>query len=106
MSEILDLLKKINNMEYFMGFTSAARKLNLGIGKTTIFKIMHEKGLIGKDRQPNQEYVDAGYLKFEYKEKFLGKTDKKMRYPYLSISFRGIEWLAIILKDHLSNKRA
>ncbi|WP_346316538.1 hypothetical protein [Chitinophaga sp. YIM B06452] len=105
MSEILSLLKNAI-MEYFMGFTSAAAKLNLGIGKTTIFRIMHEKGLISKDRQPRQELVDAGYLKFEYKEKFLGNTYKKMRYPYLTISFLGIQWLEPILKDHLSQKRA
>lgn len=89
-------------MEYFYGFSAAASKLNLGIGRNIIFDILIEKGLIDKDHKPKQDLLDAGYMKFEYKEKYLGSTYKKIRYGYLTICDNGLIWLEEVLKQHIS----
>lgn len=41
----------------------AAKVLNFGKGRTTLFKILREKKILNKDNIPYQEYIDKGYFR-------------------------------------------
>lgn len=41
----------------------AAKTLNMGVGRNTMFKILREAGILQKDNTPYQTYVDRGYFR-------------------------------------------
>lgn len=41
----------------------AAKTLNMGIGRNTIFKILRDKGILQNNNIPYQAYVDRGYFR-------------------------------------------
>ena len=92
-------------MKYY-NFYQAARLLNMGIGRNMIFSFMQSKGIINKAHIPKQELVDAGYLRYEYKEMYKGKTSYKIRYVLLTISDAGLQWLKKLLEDSIAENKA
>lgn len=41
----------------------AAKTLNMGVGRNTMFKILRDEGILQKDNIPYQTYVDKGYFR-------------------------------------------
>lgn len=41
----------------------AAKTLNMGVGRNTMFKILRDEGILQKDNIPYQTYVDRGYFR-------------------------------------------
>ena len=86
---------------YRYSFYQVARKLNLEIGRNTIFKILIEKGFIDKDHIPQQNLVDAGYLEYEHEVKYLKNSSRKIKYVMLYATKDGLEWLRGVLQENL-----
>lgn len=51
----------------------AAKVLNFGKGRTTLFRILREEGILRRNNEPYQEYIDRGY--FRVVEQKYGKPD-------------------------------
>lgn len=63
-----DFAEKAFTMEGKVDIGQAAKILNLGYGRNTLFKKLREVGVFFKERnEPKQKYIDAGY--FEITEK-------------------------------------
>jgi phage antirepressor YoqD-like protein len=41
----------------------AAKVLNCGLGRTKLFELLRNKGILDKNNQPYQRYVDSGYFR-------------------------------------------
>ena len=58
-----DFAEKAFTMEGKVDIGQAAKILNLGFGRNTLFKKLKEVGVFFKDRnEPKQKYIDAGYF--------------------------------------------
>ena len=42
---------------------TAAKVLNMGMGRTTLFRILREKKILNRENVPYQEYIDRGYFR-------------------------------------------
>ncbi len=71
-ADFADAAFKADNSKVDIG--QAAKILNLGFGRNTLFKKLKELGVFFSNRnEPKQKYVDAGY--FEMTEKFIERND-------------------------------
>lgn len=71
-ADFADAAFKAENSKVDIG--QAAKILNLGFGRNTIFKKLKEIGVFFSNRnEPKQKYVDAGY--FEMTEKFIERNE-------------------------------
>lgn len=71
-ADFADAAFKAENSKVDIG--QAAKILNLGFGRNTLFKKLKEIGVFFSNRnEPKQKYVDAGY--FEMTEKFIERNE-------------------------------
>lgn len=71
-AEFAEAAFKVENSKVDIG--QAAKILNLGFGRNTLFKKLKELGVFFSNRnEPKQKYVDAGY--FEMTEKFIERNE-------------------------------
>ncbi|OQP67635.1 phage antirepressor KilAC domain-containing protein [Niastella populi] len=77
-------------------FYQVARLLgDLGLGRNKIFQILMKKEIINNRHIPQQKFIDAGYLQYKLKEKYL--ASKKIYYVVLYATDTGIGWLRNLL---------
>lgn len=53
----------VTGSEDTIDMAQAAKVLNLGIGRNTLFKILRERSVLQHNNVPYQEYVDRGYFR-------------------------------------------
>lgn len=83
--------------------SQAARKLNIGLGRNTIFEILIEKGIINKSHVPMQEFIDAEYLIPKYK--IIERGSKRIPCTVLHVSVTGIDWLRNTLLKYKADRK-
>lgn len=76
---------------------SVARMPEIGVGRNTIYQILVTGNYINKRHVPNQELIDAGYLMYKNKEKYL--SCRKIDYVVLYVTDPGILWLSKIITE-------
>jgi anti-repressor protein len=80
---------------------SAAKVLNYGKGRTTLFKILREKGILDRNNIPYQEYIDRGY--FRTIEQKFNKPDGSTCINIKTLVYqRGLDYIRKVIKQ-LSN---
>lgn len=85
----------------------AAKVLNLGFGRNTLFRILREEGILRSREfvrnQPFQEYIDRGYFRV------ILQDFKKGEIPNLGtktlVEEKGMEFIRKKVEEHLMLKR-
>lgn len=97
----IDLYDTVMNAEDWMEMSEVAKLLNYPkLGRNKIFNILRENGILRKNNQPYQEYVDRGYFK-------LVEQVYTNRYGTTKISFKtiisqkGLEYIKKIIDTSL-----
>jgi len=78
----------------------AAKVLNFGKGRTTLFKILREEKILDKDNIPYQEYIDRGY--FRTVEQKYSKPDGSTHINIKTLVYqKGLDYIRKILKEKI-----
>jgi len=71
---------------------SAAKVLNMGIGRNKLFELLRDKKVLMDNNQPYQKYVDQGY--FRTIEQKYGKPDGSMHVSFKTLVYqRGLDFI-------------
>ena len=71
---------------------SAAKILNMGIGRNTLFKFLRDKGVLMNNNQPYQTYVDRGY--FRVIETKFSKPDGSIHINIKTLAYqKGLDYI-------------
>lgn len=77
---------------------SAAKVLNFGKGRTTLFKILRSQGILDRNNIPYQEYIDRGY--FRTIEQKFNKPDGSTCINIKTLVYqRGLDYIRKIIKQ-------
>jgi phage antirepressor YoqD-like protein len=78
----------------------AAKVLNFGKGRTTLFKILREEKILDKGNIPYQEYIDRGY--FRTVEQKYSKPDGSTHINIKTLVYqKGLDYIRKILKEKI-----
>ena len=78
-----------------------AKKENIPIGRTRLFKWLRKKGILMNNNLPYQRYIEAGY--FEVKESVRKFPTGTVIFPQTMVTGRGQQYLIRLLKAEYSN---
>lgn len=78
-------------------FSKAAKTLNIpGIGQNVLFRILRKEGMLMKDNEPYQQYMDAGWFRVITQSYTAG--DEKRTYQKTLVLPKGLQKLRELLK--------
>jgi len=78
---------------------NAAKVLNIGLGRNTLFEALRQRGVLMKDNIPYQIYIDRGYFRTIEQKYTLPNGETKISIKTL-VYQRGLEFIRRILKDN------
>ncbi len=77
--------------------STAAKVLNMGIGRTKLFEFLRQEGVLMGNNQPYQEYIDRGY--FRTVEQKYTKPDGSTNINIKTLVYqRGLDYIRKLLK--------
>ena len=75
---------------------SAAKVLNMGVGRNRLFEVLRRKGVLMGNNQPYQEYIDRGY--FRAVEQKYNKPDGSVHISIKTVVYqKGLDYIRKIL---------
>lgn len=69
----------------------------VGLGRTTLVRLLKEKAIFQPNGQPYRRFLDAGY--FEVKPTRIRKGDRDENYPQVFVTQPGLTWLAAKMRQ-------
>ena len=78
-----------------------AKKENIPIGRTRLFKWLRKKGILMNNNLPYQRYIEAGY--FEVKESVREFSTGTVIFPQTMVTGKGQQYIIHLLKAEYSN---
>ncbi|WP_373232090.1 Rha family transcriptional regulator [Cohnella sp.] len=76
----------------------AAKVLDYGKGRTTLFRILRDRGVLRANNEPYQEYIDRGY--FRVVEQKYNKPDGSTHIHIKTLVYqKGLEYIRRLLKE-------
>ncbi len=69
------------------------------LGRNKVYAVLKALGIINKDNEPYQQYIDAGYLKCQFKQYYMG--DKVIPKNITLITQKGMKYLADKINEYL-----
>lgn len=81
--------------------SQAARKITIkNIGRSKIYKILQELGIVDASNKPIQNYIDAGYL--DYGLPTIRTSNFRIKVPVtLVVGDNGLNFLRDVIEDYL-----
>ena len=71
---------------------TVAKVLNMGIGRTRLFELLRDEGVLMKNNQPYQKYIDSGY--FRVIESSYQKPDGSTHVSFKSVVYqKGVDFI-------------
>jgi phage antirepressor YoqD-like protein len=81
--------------------SEAAREINIpNMGRTKIYKVLRELGIVDEDNCPANEYVKSGYLAVESPTRYVNGWIKQVPVT-LVVGNRGLQFLRQVIEDYL-----
>ena len=93
-----DFYDTVANTESLFSMADVAKTLDMGIGRNKLFAFLRDKGILDKDNNPYQKYVDAGYMRLIENHCKAGDNDVVYKCTY--VKQKGIDYIRkILLKE-------